>query len=581
MSVATVQNGSQIAHKELDSATNGSSLSAAPNTLSDVMVLLEKSPPKSLPMLETTSSHVAGYFGLPFEEITMDRVNEMRGRFRQYLEKSPYTENSVRSYVNYVRVLIRLAGEFGWRPGQSAPKEWQQVLALAPKSKCTDVARYLALVKETPGDVTAEDVESWAELRLQQGVSYPVVTNKKGRFWRLLMECNCKERVPASIKRVRSYRIPLGQFPQQLRTEVERLLKWKTADFSPDRPKGGQIRQVTADKIQEKICHIFGFAVKIRGLSEINSLQQLVSKEILSDYVAWCINERDVKGETLNNHLGRLDVAMRQHPSYASLNLSWFKTLLGSLPMDLEARRTRKAKKYIDYPIIEAIPAKIRAQRLSSFEVGAEQVAVQATEEFLIKWLIALPWRQRNIRECRIGGSNPNLFKAKIPIHISIDKPLWVQIEEQKNPAAEFWQIHFIPKETKMDREIRAVLPRPLVEPLEEYLAEFRPHLVKSRDPGTLFVKKDGTPMKSGTVSNLVARLTSQYGGKRVNPHLFRDIVAFAWLKEHPKDYLTLSKILWHANINITIKTYGSRFDESSGVCAMETWLEARAAKST
>jgi integrase len=80
--------------------------------------------------------------------------------------------------------------------------------------------------------------------------------------------------------------------------------------------------------------------------------------------------------------------------------------------------------------------------------------------------------------------------------------------------------------------------------------------------------------MKSSAVYSLVTRLTSRYGGRAVNPHLFRDIVAFAWLKAHPKDYLTLSKILWHANINVTIKTYGSRFDESSGVCAMEAWIE-------
>ena len=63
-----------------------------------------------------------------------------------------------------------------------------------------------------------------------------------------------------------------------------------------------------------------------------------------------------------------------------------------------------------------------------------------------------------------------------------------------------------------------------------------------------------------------------------MTPHLFRDIFAYAWLKEHPQDYLTLSKILWHKNINITIDTYGGRFNESSGVCATEAWLEEREA---
>ena len=68
--------------------------------------------------------------------------------------------------------------------------------------------------------------------------------------------------------------------------------------------------------------------------------------------------------------------------------------------------------------------------------------------------------------------------------------------------------------------------------------------------------------------------------GTVLSPHLFRDVVAYTWLKEHPKDFLTLSKMLWHSNINTTIKTYGSRFNESSGVSAMESWLDEREAKS-
>ena len=81
-------------------------------------------------------------------------------------------------------------------------------------------------------------------------------------------------------------------------------------------------------------------------------------------------------------------------------------------------------------------------------------------------------------------------------------------------------------------------------------------------------------------VDNVVTTMTYQFGGTRVTPHLFRDIVAFAWLKAHPKDYLTLSKMLWHSTPHQVIKNYGSRFNQSSGVCAIEFWLEEREAKS-
>jgi hypothetical protein len=47
-------------------------------------------------------------------------------------------------------------------------------------------------------------------------------------------------------------------------------------------------------------------------------------------------------------------------------------------------------------------------------------------------------------------------------------------------------------------------------------------------------------------------------------------------LKAHSKDYLTLSKMLWHKNISTTINYYAGFFNESSGVCAMESWIEER-----
>jgi len=82
-------------------------------------------------------------------------------------------------------------------------------------------------------------------------------------------------------------------------------------------------------------------------------------------------------------------------------------------------------------------------------------------------------------------------------------------------------------------------------------------------------------------MERLVTRLTLRHGGRRVPPHLYRDIVSFAWLKAHPEDYLTLSKMLWHASPARVIEDYGCRFDESSAGVAMESWLEERIAKST
>jgi integrase len=64
-----------------------------------------------------------------------------------------------------------------------------------------------------------------------------------------------------------------------------------------------------------------------------------------------------------------------------------------------------------------------------------------------------------------------------------------------------------------------------------------------------------------------------------MSPHVFRDAFAYEWLVNHPDDYLTLSKLLWHTNIQTTLRIYGAQFNESNGVCRLDEWLNQIAAK--
>lgn len=94
-----------------------------------------------------------------------------------------------------------------------------------------------------------------------------------------------------------------------------------------------------------------------------------------------------------------------------------------------------------------------------------------------------------------------------------------------------------------------------------------------------LFVTPRGKQMRPDQVGKVIGYWTIQFAKNRTTPHIIRDSVAYRWLKAHPKDYLTLSKILWHKRVQTTVEIYGARFDESSGACAMEEWLDERAAK--
>lgn len=160
-------------------------------------------------------------------------------------------------------------------------------------------------------------------------------------------------------------------------------------------------------------------------------------------------------------------------------------------------------------------------------------------------------------------------------------KPKWVEEALRTNPDQEFWQFRFAPDETKNGDQVHAILPKQLIGLLEQYLEVHRPLLVNGVDPGTLFVNNGGRSYSEVTIEVTIGRLTARYAGRRVTPHLFRDILAVKYLEEHPEDYLTLSKILWHRDIDTTLRIYGARFDESHGVRRVEQWLDDREARNT
>jgi hypothetical protein len=78
------------------------------------------------------------------------------------------------------------------------------------------------------------------------------------------------------------------------------------------------------------------------------------------------------------------------------------------------------------------------------------QVGRLAHNELLFSWLVETVWRQRNIRELKLGS---NLFRAEIQPMASMAIPQWVRERTSLNPHEEFWQVHFRENDTKMKHE--------------------------------------------------------------------------------------------------------------------------------
>jgi integrase len=528
-------------------------------------------------MLKSTVGHIAMYAKLPADRIEIARLVDIKPELRAYLRTKGLRGKSIPSYTNYVRILLQKAVELGWLP--CAPEvvdAWRDILAAVAKSQgCPGVVRYAIQKGKLPADFTDQDLDLWCETSIRNGRTYRWVVQVKGRFRKCLFEAGLSSQLPRLQPFVtdRIYGIPLSCFPDELRAEVDDLIRYKTDETSPGRPYKARHREVTAKNLKKLISRLFGFIVKEKGIT-VHSLQELFSQQFVSDFARWLVNLRKVSGRCVMIWLGTIR-ALRIYPSLKGHDFSWIPDLIQELPTDSEIRaQERKDRNWLSYDVLDKIPEQI----VRNAGPTEESKALAFRDALLIMWLLVLAWRQRNIRECRVmpfaeGG---NLFKEEIPSNSTMARPPWVDEALRTNPRERFWQFRFPPDQTKNGRTVRGILSQQLIEPLETYSTRYRPTLVDCEDDHRLFVNDHGRPLDPTRLDILVENLTFKYGGKRVNPHLFRDIVALEWLRHHPEDYLTVSKILWHRRIETTLGTYGRNFDESHGVRRMEEWLNER-----
>jgi len=578
MNMRTTTNGNEI---DTSARNSAHPVAISPlETLKDLLAALEGDP--HIAMLRTTASHISACLNIPDDQLAIDYLVDAGSQFRAFLEGRRHKRNAIRSYCYYAGLLLRRAKELGWiARSPEVPEPWIAVLAAARRGKgCAGVVHYAIRQGKMPLEFGDDDLNEWGEMMLNKKRSYRHVEAVKRGFRHLVSQGKFARQFPGISFRSGPYRyaIPFQFLPPQLRAEVTILMKWKQDPFAPGRPQKARLRAISAKEIPVVIARLYTYVTRTEPQNTIQSIPELVTADRVTGFVAWSLNERKIQGETLIPQLARLRAALR-HPKYKEYDFDWLGALLLTIPQDSEAKRLeRKAHKYLPYDVLSEIPERIRDKRRQSTNLSAVQIAFLVHDELLMRWLITLVWRSRNVRECRIAWSadSPNLFKKELPQPVNIAVPVWAETELKTNPHQQFWQFYFRKDETKTGNEVRGVVPHRLVPLLEEYLEHQRSTLLRGRDPGTLFVNRKGTALTGTQLGLLISDLTLRYSNHRVTPHLFRDVLAFKWLEDHPEDYLTISRALWHRNIETTLQVYGRRFDESHGLRRVEEWLDRR-----
>jgi integrase len=560
-------------------ADEGYDAQTAPSTLQDLSVVVTKTGGKQAGMLQSTLNQFLRFLNKHAEETPIEMLESEREAFVQHLRSGAYKPSSVRSYSNYVSALLNIASKSGWvAPLFEVPKEWRNIWDVADAPSSREIIRFAVKLGKKPNNLSEDDLTAWRLDRVKAGHKLSGRDRDCSIFRMTIKKAGLSAEFPLIKRSQERYGVSLAAMVPTLRMEIEELVDWKVSAFQPGRPRKAHVRTITAEGMTDHLCRMTGYVQNILGKPPVTSLRDLVTPDNITRYVTWTMNKRKLQGPSVVIGLGMVQAALGHHPNYKDLDLSWMTTLAAEMPFESEqAIAERKSKKYISYAEADAIPGRIHAHRKRQKHLSAHDHAASVRDELLMSWLVILPWRQRNIRECRIGGEVPNLFKAPISPFSMVTAPKWVTEQEKSSPGGSYWQFRFSKDETKTGNEVHSFLPFDLVGILEEYLETSRKTLVsQGSDSVTLFVDDRGMAMNLEQLRDRVRSLAAMHAGAPTTPHLFRDIVAYEWLLTHPEDYLTLSKILWHRNVNTTLKKYARRFDESTGCARMDDWRAAR-----
>ena len=91
---------------------------------------------------------------------------------------------------------------------------------------------------------------------------------------------------------------------------------------------------------------------------------------------------------------------------------------------------------------------------------------------------------------------------------------------------------------------------------IKEQIDINRSSMLWSKLPGTIFTTTEGHLLEINAITREIKRCCEAAGIERFSSHAFRATFATRFIEQRPEDYKTLSEILGHADISITLNLY-------------------------
>jgi integrase len=134
-----------------------------------------------------------------------------------------------------------------------------------------------------------------------------------------------------------------------------------------------------------------------------------------------------------------------------------------------------------------------------------------------------------------------------------------IKIEENLikpgGPDSPFW-LTFPHYDVKNRVELNFTFDEAVTELIDEYIHNYRPHLLRRSNTPYLFPGMDGEPKTASMFSSQITERIEDATGFRITVHQFRHAAAATYLRHKPGAYETVKRLLGHRNIQTTMNFY-------------------------
>lgn len=493
-------------------------------------------------------------------------------------------------------------------PIRTAIRQYAHILGYSDAAKCpgndflkADKTRNRLIEDNAPrtmGSNGVRNLKNNVSYVLRKAVEHQVISplNSELASWK---ESNPTNKMPKRNENVFPHKYIMDPVPQSLDQEIAEYENWSTRINNRARPKRLRKRAISFSHHRRTILCAAGYLVRFRGLKSASmNLLTIIEPKNAIDYVEWYIEQQSKFTAGASSILGRIIAIAKyveisgqssKQKSLAQRRIRELVEFRASLGTPVTVRD--KDKRWLTLNQLEVVGRSIyplNARRVKEVSEATRidilrhhnqeprgsqrtfrRYAFRVLTSLLIRLVIRIPFRQRNLREMLWNPSSPkegqNLYK--------------------KNGV---WRLRFRGNELKISEvkgEVHCLeyeFPGDLVDLLEEWLYKWRPILIAGQKSATqgkerlmndqqfVFVNFLGCPLAMSQVTATFERATFKFTGVSLNPHMVRTIYATEYIKA-TNNFIDAAYMLGDT-VETILKSYAKLLDEDCAKRA-SSWI--------